>query len=126
MKEEVAEIVAGYVKRNMIAPDQLPGLIQAVHAALSGLGKPSSVPEKLTPAVPIRRSVSDDQITCLDCGIKAKMIRRHLRTAHNMTSDEYRVRWGLDRDYPLVAKNYAALRSAHAKRVGLGRKAAPE
>ena len=125
MKEEVAEIVAGYVKRNAVGPDQLPSVIQAVYAALSGLGNPSPAPEKLTPAVPIRRSVANDQIICLDCGFKAKMIKRHLRAAHGMTPEQYRVRWSLDRDYPLVARNYSEARAAHAKQVGLGRKAMP-
>ena len=122
MKEQVAEIVAAYVGNNTIALDQLPTVITTVSEALARLGQaPVSVPESpLTPAVPIRRSVGDDAITCLDCGYKGQMLKRHLTTAHGFTPQQYRERWKLASDYPMVAKNYAARRSELAKSSGLG------
>jgi len=122
MKEQVAQIVSAYLRRNPVPNDQLPNVISAVHAALSGLGKQAAPPVELKPAVPIRGSAGADAITCLECGFKAKIIRRHLRQVHNLTGDEYKVRWGLKPDYPLVARNYAARRSEMAKSIGLGRK----
>jgi predicted transcriptional regulator len=123
MKEQVAEIVAAYVAHNTISPDQLPTLIATVNQALAGLGQaPTAAPTALTPAVPIRRSVGADAITCLDCGYKGQMLKRHLTTAHGLTVHEYRTRWALARDYPVVAPNYAARRSELAKSIGLGRR----
>jgi predicted transcriptional regulator len=123
MKEQVAEIVAAYVGHNTISPDQLPTLILSVSRALAGLGQaPGPVPVTLTPAVPIRRSVGANEITCLECGYKGQMLRRHLTTAHGLSVDEYRNRWGLAADYPMVAKNYAIRRSELAKSFGLGRR----
>jgi predicted transcriptional regulator len=123
MKARVAEIVAAYVGHNTISPDQLPTLITTVNQALTGLGQaPATAPTALTPAVPIRRSVGAEAITCLDCGKKAKMLKRHLMTAHGMDVDAYRTRWGLPSDYPMVAPNYAARRSELAKSIGLGRR----
>jgi len=121
MKEQVAEIVAAYVKKNPVPADQLPATIATVYAALAGLGnsEPAVAP---TPAVPIRRSVGPETIICLDCGRKAKMLKRHLLTAHAMTVDEYRTRWALPPDYPMVARNYSERRSALAKTLGLGRR----
>jgi predicted transcriptional regulator len=108
---------------NTVALDQLPGLIVSVNQALVGLGQaPAAAPTSLTPAVPIRRSVGAESITCLDCGQKSKMLKRHLSTAHGMTVDEYRTRWSLPSDYPMVAKNYSARRSELAKSIGLGRR----
>jgi predicted transcriptional regulator len=121
MKEQVAEIVGAYLRRHQVAADQLPTLISTVYGALSGIeNAPPEPAPNLTPAVPIRRSIGDDAITCLDCGKKAKMIKRHLATAHAMTPDQYRARWGLPNDYPLVAKNYAMRRSELARSIGLG------
>ena len=123
MKEHVAEIVAAYVGRNQVAPSELPTLIATVSQALASLGQAASaLPSALTPAVPIRRSVSADEITCFDCGWKGSMLKRHLGAAHSMTVDEYRARWSLPGDYPVVAKNYAARRSQLAKALGLGRR----
>jgi predicted transcriptional regulator len=121
MKEQVAEIVAAYVKRNQVAASDLPALIASVSQSLGSLSQaPAAVPAPLTPAVSIRGSVTAATITCLDCGKRAKMLKRHLLTAHNMTVDEYRTRWGLKPDYPVVARNYAARRSELAKSIGLG------
>jgi predicted transcriptional regulator len=120
MKDEVAEIVAAYVGHNTISPDQLPALIENVNQALDRLGVEPDVP--LTPAVPIRRSVEPATITCLDCGYKAQMLKRHLTRAHGMSVAEYRNRWGLASSYPMVAPNYAARRSELAKSTGLGRR----
>jgi predicted transcriptional regulator len=123
MKERVAEIVAAYVGKNQVDPAELPALIASVNQALAGLGQASAAaPTSLTPAVPIRRSVGAESITCLDCGQKSKMLKRHLSTAHSMTVDEYRTRWSLPTDYPMVAKNYSARRSELAKSLGLGRR----
>jgi len=120
MKEQVAEIVAAYLRNNSVAPSDIPAIIAQVYQSLAGLTQPP--PAEPEPAVPIRRSVNPEYITCLDCGAKAKMLRRHLATAHNMTPAEYRERWKLPTDYPLVAPSYAARRSEMAKALGLGRK----
>ena len=120
MKEQVAEIVSAYVGHNTVPPDQLPALISSVSKALSMLGQAPPAEEPLIPAVSIRRSVGADAITCLDCGWSGKMIKRHLSTAHGMTPAQYRERWKLSADYPLVAPNYASQRSELAKKIGLG------
>jgi predicted transcriptional regulator len=118
-----AEVVAAYVGNNMLPASQIPDVIIAVHSSLSklngGNGEAAAQPAK--PAVPIRRSVTPDFIVCLEDGKKLKMLKRHLRTNYNMTPDEYRAKWGLSPDYPMVAPNYAAQRSAFAKKIGLGR-----
>lgn len=122
MKEHVAEIVAAYVGKNRVDTAELPALIASVNQALASLGQAqAAAPAALTPAVPIRRSVGAELITCLDCGYKGQMLKRHLTTAHSMTVDEYRTRWSLPRDYPMVAKNYSVRRSELAKSLGLGR-----
>jgi len=121
MKDQVAEIVAAYVRKNRVDADMLPELIASVSRSLAGLGQTTTEPEALTPAVPIRRSVGAETITCLDCGFKSQMLRRHLISRHGMTVDEYRVRWSLPKDYPMVARNYSARRSELAKKFGLGR-----
>ena len=123
MIERVAEIVAAYLKRNSVAPDQVPGLIQQVNQALTGLGQPQEPPPPAmpdAPAVPIRRSVTPDKIICLDCGYKGQMLKRHLTTAHSLSVDEYRTRWKLSSDYPMIAPNYSVRRSELAKSAGLG------
>ncbi len=122
-KEEIAEIVAAYVGHNTIAPDQLPALITTVSLAFASLGQaPAAAAASLVPAVPIRRSVGANDITCLECGYKGQMLKRHLTSAHGMSDGEYRTRWNLGNDYPMVAKNYAARRSEIAKSLGLGRR----
>jgi predicted transcriptional regulator len=124
MKEQVAEIVAAYVRKNSIDAAALPGLIANVGQSLATLVEPSA-PEPLTPAVPIRRSIANDAITCLDCGYKGKLLKRHLTTAHGLSPEEYRNRWSLPSDYPIVAPAYAARRSALAKSAGLGQRQQP-
>ncbi len=117
-----ANVVASYVSKNAVGPDQLPDLINSVHATLKSVGGQTTPEQPLKPAVPIRRSVQPDHIVCLDDGKKLKMLKRHLRTTYDMTPDEYRAKWGLAPDYPMVAPNYAAERSAMAKKIGLGRR----
>jgi predicted transcriptional regulator len=120
-REHVAKIVSAYAKRNTLAADQLPALIATVHGAftrIEGGGLPEPAKE-LVPAVPIRRSVQPDAITCLDCGRHQRTLKRHLAT-HKLTPDAYRERWGLRSDYPMVAPNYRARRSELAKSLGLG------
>ncbi len=116
------EIVAAHVANNTVPAADLPKLIHEVHSALANVrskGRPKERPE---PAVPISRSVKPDYIVCLEDGRKLKMLKRHLRTAFNMTPEEYRERWGLPADYPMVAPNYAKRRSSLAKDIGLGKK----
>jgi len=118
-----ADIVAAHVSNNSVAVNDLPNLIQNVHSALSGISASRSAPEaRPDPKVPIRSSVKADYIVCLEDGKKQKMLKRHLMTNHNMTPDEYRQKWGLSPDYPMVAPNYAEQRRALAKSIGLGTK----
>jgi predicted transcriptional regulator len=121
----VAEIVSSYVGKNSVAIDQLGGLIATVHHTLSVLGTDVAAPafaeEKLSPAVPIRRSVQRDHVVCLECGFHAKTLRRHLRVAHGLDPAAYRSRWNLPVNHPLTAPSYSAQRSAMAKQLGLGR-----
>jgi predicted transcriptional regulator len=121
-----AEIVAAHVGNNAVAGTEVAGLIQSVFDTLGRLAadEPVAAAEQ-TPAVPIRRSVTDNHIVCLEDGKKLKMLKRHLMTDHGMTPDEYRERWGLKRDYPMVAPNYSAQRQTLARQLGLGRKPAP-
>ena len=117
-----AEIVAAYVSNNTVASADIPALINQVHTALlrvtTGEAQPSSEP--LKPAVPIKRSINPDFIVCLDDGKKFKSLKRHLRSKYNMTPEQYREKWNLPADYPMVAPNYAVTRSALAKKMGLG------
>src|SRR5215469_9500680 len=124
MKEQVAEIVAAYLRKNSVAPNGVPAVIAQVYKSLAELGNPQPADTPLQPAVPIRRSVSPEFITCLECGAKGAMLRRHLSSAHNLTPAEYRDRWKLRTDYPLVAPKYAARRSELAKALGLGKRGA--
>lgn len=118
-----ADIVAAHVSNNSVAVNDLPQLIQNVHSALSGLGGQAPAPEvKLEPKVPIRSSVKPDYLVCLEDGKKLKMLKRHLMTHYNMTPDQYRQKWGLASDYPMVAPNYAEQRRTLAKSIGLGTK----
>jgi predicted transcriptional regulator len=119
-----AEIVAAYVSRNAVSADAVPDIIRSVHGALEGLtrgGAPVVSEERPKPAVPVNRSVQHDYIVCLEDGKKLKMLKRYLRSRYNMSPDEYRRRWGLAADYPMVAPAYAARRSDFAKQIGLGR-----
>jgi predicted transcriptional regulator len=103
MKEQVAEIVAAYLRNNSVGPSDLPAIIAQVYQSLAELGQPRAEEAPLQPAVPIRRSVNPEYITCLECGAKWTMLRRHLATAHTLTAADYRERWSLPTDYPLVA-----------------------
>ncbi len=123
--ELAAQIVSAHVSNNTVEAAALPALIQEVYKALNGLkGGVSEIatPEKPVPAVPIKKSVFADYIVCLEDGKKLKMLKRHLQSSYNMTPDQYRERWGLPRDYPMVAPSYAERRSDLAKEIGLGRK----
>ena len=105
-RELTTNIVAAYVRRNQIGADQLPIVISTVHQALAGLGKSKAETEmERTPAVPIRRSVHQDYVVCLECGWRGKMLKRHLSTAHGLTVEDYRDRWNLPREHPLTAPN---------------------
>lgn len=117
-----AQIVSAHVSNNSVTPDALPALIQDVYRTLSGVGREPVQPDKPQPAVPIKKSVFPDHIVCLEDGKKLKMLKRHLKTAYNMTPEQYRERWGLGPEYPMVAPNYARHRSSLAKKIGLGTK----
>ena len=121
-----ADIVSAYVSKNSVPQADLPTLIHSVHTALSQAtqGATEASKEELTPAVPIKKSITPDYLVCLDDGKKFKSLKRHLRTAYNQTPEEYRARWNLPSDYPMVAPNYAQARSALAKSMGLGQKRA--
>jgi predicted transcriptional regulator len=120
--ELTAEIVSAYVSNNSVPAGDLPSLINQVHAALSRVstGQVEQLSEPLKPAVPVKRSVTNEHIVCLEDGKKFKSLKRHLRTQYNMTPEQYREKWGLAPDYPMVAPNYAAARSQLAKQMGLG------
>ncbi|MHA1597497.1 MAG: MucR family transcriptional regulator [Alphaproteobacteria bacterium] len=120
--ELTTEIVSAHVGNNSIAVGDLPGLIQDVHKTLSGLGNEAAATERPRPAVPVKKSITPDYIICLEDGKKLKMLKRHLTTSYGMSPSEYRERWGLPADYPMVAPNYAKRRSALAKKIGLGTK----
>ena len=122
------DVVAAYLGHNSLSSSQIPEIIQTVFASLQQLGArgPGRGGEVLKPAVPIKKSIAPDYLICLEDGKKMKMLKRHLRTAFNMTPEEYRAKWGLSADYPMVAPNYAEQRSAFAKKIGLGRKPAGE
>ena len=116
-----ADIVSAHVSNNSVAVSDLPLLISNVHGALSGLGDAPEAPApKLEPAVSIRSSIKPDYVVCLEDGKKLKMLKRHLITHYNLTPDQYRQKWGLNADYPMVAPNYAVARSQLAKKMGLG------
>lgn len=120
--ELTTEIVSAHVSNNSLAVTDLPQLIQDVYRTLSAVGGGSMPSERPQPAVAVKKSVMPDYIICLEDGKKLKMLKRHLKTAYDMTPDEYRERWGLPRDYPMVAPNYAKHRSSLAKKIGLGTK----
>ena len=116
-----ADIVAAHVSNNSVAVSDMALLIGNVHSALSGLATSEAEPEPQEPAVPIRNSIKKDHIVCLEDGKKLKMLKRHLMTHYGMTPDEYRTKWGLPSDYPMVAPDYAEVRRNLAKKIGLGR-----
>jgi predicted transcriptional regulator len=117
-----AQIVSAHVSNNSVTPDALPALIQDVYRTLAGVGREPAAPDKLQPAVPVKKSVFPDYLICLEDGKKLKMLKRHLKTAYNMTPEQYRERWSLPPDYPMVAPSYARHRSTLAKKIGLGTK----
>ncbi len=119
-----AQIVASHVANNAVDADTLPALIHGVYTSLSGLGgaQAAPAPEARQPAVPVKKSVFPDHIVCLEDGKKLKMLKRHLMTAFGLSPEQYRERWGLPSDYPMVAPNYASHRSSLAKKIGLGTK----
>jgi predicted transcriptional regulator len=118
------EIVAAHVSNNSVAVGDLPQLINQVYHSLANIGSlPAAPAERPQPAVPVRKSVHPDYIVCLEDGKKLKMLKRHLKTAYNMSPEAYRERWGLPSDYPMVAPNYARQRSRLAKEIGLGTRA---
>jgi len=123
-----AEIVSAYVSANQVPPQEIPGLIRTVHSALQQIAgaAPPAAAGALEPAVPVKKSITPDYIVCLEDGKKFKSLKRHLRTRYAMTPDEYRTKWGLPHDYPMVAPNYAKERSNLAKRMGLGHARRPE
>ena len=116
-----ADIVAAHVSNNSVAVNDLPNLIQNVHSALTGISRTSAAPEaRQEPKVSIRSSVKPDSVACLECGSRQKMLKRHLMTHYSMTPEQYRQKWGLSADYPMVAPNYAEQRRKLAKSIGLG------
>jgi predicted transcriptional regulator len=117
-----AEIISAHIANNAVAASSLPALIQDVYRSLSGTVLSPALPDKLVPAVPVKKSVFPDHIVCLEDGKKLKMLKRHLKTAYNLTPEAYRVRWGLSPDYPMVCPDYASRRSTLAKQIGLGTK----
>lgn len=118
-----SDIVAAHVSNNSVSADEVASLIGSVYSALAGLGEAAAPAEAAPePAVSVRSSVKKDHIVCLDCGKKMKMLRRHLSSEHGMTPQDYRERWGLTADYPMVAPDYAETRRDLAVKIGLGRK----
>ena len=120
--EMTADVVAAYLSNNPVAAADLPALIQSVHQALSAAaaGPAAAALPPLEPAVPVKKSITPDHIVCLEDGRKFKSLKRHLRTKYDMSPDEYRTKWGLPKDYPMVAPKYAETRSALARQMGLG------
>ena len=121
-QRRTTQIVAAYVRKNLVPTDQIAGLINSVHLTLAGLGNGVAEEPPLVPAVSIRRSVHADYIICLECGYKGKMLKRHLQSGHGLSVSEYRSRWKLSSDYPMTAANYSERRSQLAKSIGLGRR----
>jgi predicted transcriptional regulator len=120
-----AQIVSSHVAHNAVTADQLPELIRTVRQALSNAGKAPVMLKKSVPAVDIKKSVVQDYIVCLDCGAKMKMLKRHLAADHDTTPDEYRTKWNLNSNYPMVSPNYSKVRSKLAKALGLGLEKSP-
>ncbi|MEP1443249.1 MAG: MucR family transcriptional regulator [Hyphomicrobiales bacterium] len=129
LAEITAEVVCAYVANNTLPASELPALVTDIHSTLTGLvGGSGSAggeadKEKQKPAVPIKKSLKPEILTCLECGLEFKSLKKHLRASHDMSPEEYRMKWGLPADYPMVAPAYAERRSDLAKKLGLGRKA---
>ena len=123
----VSEIVAAYVSNNPVPVSDLPAMIRSVHATLGGLsgGASADMPTAQKPAVTIKKSITPEYLICLEDGKKLKMLKRYLRSRYGLSPEQYRAKWGLPADYPMVAPNYAAQRSEFAKKIGLGRTAPP-
>ncbi len=119
--ELTTEIVSAHVGNNTVAIGDLPSVIQEVYKALQSVGRDQGAPERPRPAVSIKKSITADYIICLEDGKKMKMLKRHLRTTFDMTPEDYKAKWGLPSDYPMVAPNYAKKRSEFAKKIGLGK-----
>ena len=119
-RQLTTEIVVAFARHNQVPADQLAGLISTVHQTIVGLSKP--VEEERTPAVPIRRSVHQNYVTCIECGWRGQMLRRHLSSIHALTPNEYRIRWRLSSDHPVTAPAYSERRSSFAKQIGLGQR----
>src|SRR5882762_3489856 len=120
-QRRTSQIVAAYVRKNLITTDQIAGLINSVHSTLSGLGNEVVEEPSHVPAVTVRRSIRPDYIICIDCGYKGKMLKRHLQSKHGLSVIQYKLRWKLSSDYPMTAPNYSERRSQFAKSIGLGR-----
>ncbi|HEY1614894.1 MAG TPA: MucR family transcriptional regulator [Rhizomicrobium sp.] len=120
-----SEIVAAYVSNNPVPISEIPGMIKSIHATLGGLtgSMPADLPTNQKPAVPVKKSIAPEYIVCLEDGKKLKMLKRYLRSRYSLSPEEYRAKWNLPADYPMVAPNYAAQRSEFAKKIGLGRTA---
>jgi predicted transcriptional regulator len=119
--ELTADIASAYVENNTVAASELPGLINSIHRALANIESPPAAAEPVrTPAVSIKKSIGEDYLICLEDGRKFKSLKRHLRTKYNMSPEDYRAKWGLPKDYPMVAPSYARARSDLAKQMGLG------
>jgi predicted transcriptional regulator len=120
-----SDIVAAYVSNNPVPVSEIPGIIKSVHTTLGGLssGIPGEAATALKPAVPVKKSITPEYIICLEDGKKLKMLKRYLRSRYDLTPEDYRAKWGLPAEYPMVAPNYAAQRSEFAKKIGLGRTA---
>jgi predicted transcriptional regulator len=120
--ELTASVASGYFARNEIQPTMIGQVIREIYQSLSGIDSPAPIPEPrpLTPAVPIRKSVSPEAVTCLECGYRGKMLRRHLRSAHGLTPEQYRERWELPASHPITAPNYAEKRRELAHKIGIG------
>ena len=124
--ELTAEVVSAYVSNNPVSAADLPGLIDSIHKALNGLDETKKAEPQAEPAVKPSRSVKQDHIVCLECGKKFKSLKRHIGADHGLTPEDYRAKWGLAADYPMVAPDYAEKRSKLAKTMGLGRKPDPK
>src|ERR1700680_2018352 len=120
-QRRTTQIVAAYVRKNLISTDQIAGLINSVHSTLSALGIEVVKESPLVPVVSVRRSVRPDHIICIDCGYKGKMLKRHLQSKHGLSVVEYKRRWNLSSDYPMTAPNYSEQRAQFARSIGLGR-----
>jgi predicted transcriptional regulator len=120
-QRRTSQIVAAYVRKNLVPTDQIAGLINSVHSTLSGLGSEVVEESPHVPAVSVRRSIRPDHIICIDCGYKGKMLKRHLQSRHGLSVVEYKRRWNLSPDYPMTAPNYSEQRAQFAKKIGLGR-----